>query len=422
METQVIEKKDKPKVRNLCKATTESGRISGVASYCEAGLSDDEFLQKLDADPDVLNFRNGIYNLTKDSTDKSKFRARVQSDYVSKCLSLDWTPSTKELLDELEEVFFQISNSDNETLQFNLDFFGYCLTGRVDGQFWYLALGATASNGKSTMAELFEESLPIYCCKLNSDTFNINYGKFHKQVASIVGKRFAYVEELSKVKLDINKIKEWITASYLTNEVMYGTVKAIRLLCKLYATSNNEIRFDSDAGFKRRGLSNSFTNVFTYTPDEKKTNQIQAKPWRTTFEENPEYQLALINLLIPRAYQFYQNRKNKLPGVKIPQKFRDNFHALCDQNDKIEEFLAEHYDITNELCDKVSKFEFEDFWQTYFKCKTPWSIMISDVKKKDLKFDPKARCSYNGKSMQGVIYGIKRKEDEEVQEANELDF
>ena len=94
-------------------------------------------------------------------------------------ISNDWgfQRLNQELYNKLKDSLLKICNDNPETLKSILSWLGYCMTGETKEQKFFIFLGCTGSNGKSTMAELFNISLSIYSIKLDKRTFNLNYTK-----------------------------------------------------------------------------------------------------------------------------------------------------------------------------------------------------------------------------------------------------
>ena len=73
---------------------------------------------------------------------------------------------------------------------------------------------------------MFEASLPIYTAKLQSETFNKDFTKRHKQFALIQNPvRYVYIEEIDRSKLNENMMKDFVDGNSVNNEIMYGTAK-----------------------------------------------------------------------------------------------------------------------------------------------------------------------------------------------------
>lgn len=249
----------------LLKKSTNYSFIDRVLKYVKSDLTNITFDDKLDACRHVINFKNGLYDLKI-----GKFRNRNKEDYISKCLDYDYSDQVNiDIKNKIRQTLSQISNDDDELLEFNLNWLGYCLTGETKEQKFLTVIGYTAQNGKSTMAKMFMNSLPIYSEKIDKRTFNLNYQKAHKQFSKLKQPiRFVYIEELDRSQLDVDRLKDFVDGDKIGgNEVLYGTTEDINLHCKIYCTSNKDPIFESDEGFRRRGLLEILTNKFLEKTD-----------------------------------------------------------------------------------------------------------------------------------------------------------
>ena len=226
---------------------------------------DKEFSWNLDKCRDTINFRNGNICLKT-----GKFRKRTNKDYVSKILDYDYQEKhDNEKMKEIAQIYLNIFNDDPECLESAFNFLGYSLTGQTGAQKMLFIVGPSASNGKSTNFKIFEKCFPIYCKKIDSATFNENNQKRHKTFAEIENIKLLYVEEPKKGNQDVDIIKDIVDGNKIGgNEVMYGTIKDIVLMCKIAFCSNNYPTFPPDFGIERRVflflLKNKFIEKHNY--------------------------------------------------------------------------------------------------------------------------------------------------------------
>ena len=108
--------------------------------------------------------------------------------------------------------------------------------------------------------------------------------------------------------------------------------------------------------------------------------------------------MAFVSILIDYAKKYIKD------GLYVPEHIEDNFKSLCKENDTMESFINEFYDITENEKDRIHKDEFTELYNMKFKSKTKWAVLMSDVKR-ILNYDPKAKS----KGRQGCITGIKEK-------------
>lgn len=356
---------------------------------------------EFDSDPHVVNFYNGIYNLKT-----SEFRNRVPTDYVTKYLPYDYSLPDPNIVKEIETKILNISNDDAELCEFNLNWFGYNLTGNTQLQKCSFIIGYSASNGKSSLAKMFNSSFPIYSAELDRSTFISGNTKSHKFLCDLdIPVRFAFVEELEQKNLDVNKIKNIISAKSFKNEVLYSTNKDIKLHAKITFISNFDPKFIADNGIKRRGLMQILTNRFVPVSEyEELKNEkgvyLRDDLFDAKFDKN-EYKLALFHILAPYSKAYLETL-----NIKIPQKCTILFKDLCSDNDNLGSYISDYCDITKVDTDLIHKDEFIMDYNMVKNEKIKWTDIMSDIKKYVL-YDRLKKY----KNKRGFLVGIKFKED-----------
>lgn len=365
-----------------------------------------DFENLRDSKKESINFKNGYYDLKNDV-----FRKREKDDYVTKYLDYDYEESDQKEMVELREIIKKISNDDEETLEFNLNWLGYCMTGERTMQKFLIIIGHSSQNGKSTIAEMFQATLPIYTYKLTPETFCRNYTKSHKQIAEIKRPiRLVYIEELPYAQLNEHLIKDFVTGTHINNEIMYGTSENIELQCKLYIASNNDPNFDTCQGFKRRciieTLKNRFLTKQEYDEEIKITNRKYNIYVKTQiielFNENV-YKNAFFNLIKNYAVKFYENK-----DFDIPDKINKQINDLYEERDRMGNFLKEFYVITNDDDDKIHGDEFVDEYNDFYNTKLKKAFILNEIKKHNIEYNKNRLVN----KKRGVLVGLTKKEIE----------
>jgi len=204
---------------------------------------------EFDANPYLLNFRDGCFDIQK-----KIFRKREKQDYITKYIDREFNfKRDPETINMIKKKYFEslFGDNANEVLRF----FGYSLTGNTAYyQNILFLIGPLASNGKTTLAEIFDICLPIYFFHLDSETFNKNYSYVHKQFVNILPPvRLCFMDELNRDALDVERLKQFCTGKLNIN-LMYRDSKAFSHQSKLLIASNNMPKFKNDSGIERRGL------------------------------------------------------------------------------------------------------------------------------------------------------------------------
>ena len=386
-------------INKICNKTYSSdvAKIIAVKKpiYCK------KFLKKLDNKPHVVNVNNGIIDLKT-----GEFKTRTNKDLYSLCLDFDYTEKlNKKVMAEIREDFKNICNDDETFLEFMFSWLGYCLTGETNETKSLWCIGHKAGNGKSTISKIFVTMFKNYCYKFKSESLNEKYSKLHKELAQCKGVRYAYIEELKQEKLDTTVYKDLVDGDHINNEVLFSTTAELNITFKLTVISNTDPNFKADKGMMRRGILVNHTNEF-YEKDDfeacngKKGIYLKNK-WIIEKYKKDKYKNALLHILLPYAKRYYAD------GLIVPKIYRNSFKDLCEENDKMQEFINSCVTITNNDDDRIYKEEFRSVYNAHSKLNFNWITILSDVRRTGLDYNKEKRCNYNGLSQKGCIVGIK---------------
>ncbi len=364
---------------------------------------------KLNRLENYLNFRNCKLDLKT-----LEYSDRDENDFITEFLDYDFKPkASKTIKQEIRTILKQICNNNDEDYDFIMSYLGYCITSETKEQKYLNVVGPSASNGKSTLIKLMEAVFDIYTFKSDKRLFSESFGKSHKYFSGMKNKRIVYIEELDKKKIDGDLLKDTVDGNKMSNEVLFGTTEDIQIKFKLLFFSNNLMNFDSDQGIKRRTITVYFNSKFVDPEDferEKETYTsgnvyMKNKTLLNKFEDDA-YKNAFVHLIIAQSKKYFEK------GITIPETYKKTTEDLCDENDKMKNFMDNHFDITKDEDDRITKDEFKIMFNQYTGCNHAWTSILSDIKRVGLDYDKSKRSCYNGMSLRGVITGIKKKTQE----------
>lgn len=372
-------------------------------------FENNNYWEKLDDCKYEINFKNGVYDLREGS-----FRERKREDYVTKCLNINYTDTINENINnEINKMILHISNDNVELKEFNLSWFGYCLTGETKEKKMLFVIGSSAQNGKSSLGRMFMYSLPIYSTEIDNKSFNKGYSNIYKQLYGVNKPiRFVIIEELSKNKLDYSLFQKFVDG----NEILKDNKEKIIVQGKLYITSNNDLRFITDSSMAKIGLEEILTNKFLpideYNQCKDKTGIYQKDiEFENKFQYNDDYKMEFIRILLTYAKKYY------LSGLFIPNIIKKNYKELYEENNSFKDFINNYYITTNSDKDRIHKDDLVELYNTTNKKKINWTHLMSDVKRIGLIYDRDKREF--GSKKKGVIMGIKRKDCDQADDTEE---
>jgi len=378
--------------------------ITKIISRLELTREQQDKLNRLE---NHLNFRNGKLDLKT-----GIFSERTQDDFITEYIDYDFQiKPNKNVKAEIITLLKKICNDSEEDYNFITSFLGYCITSETKEQKYLNVVGPSAGNGKSTLIKMIDTAIPIYVFKAKKDLFSEAYSKGHKYFSQTKNKRIVYIEEIDRKKIDGELMKEVVDGDKINNEVLYANTEKIDINFKLMFLSNNLMNFDSDQGIKRRMIHVEFKNKFVDKDDfekEKENHKIGTvypmdKDLINRFKENDDYKNALVHILLKNSIQYFSS------GLTIPQSYLNVVNELCDDNDKFKSFFDGNFIKTNKDDDRLTLQEMLDMYNSTYKCNLAKSSLLSDVKRLQLTYDSSSkRATYEGKSMKGVIIGIKK--------------
>jgi len=377
---------------------------SQIAKLVVPLLDDEDFVTRLDTRTDVVNFKNGLYDLRT-----GKFRKREITDLFSKCLNFDLAKPKEDKIKFVETIMRNIANDREEDFEAMKAWFGFNMTGETNKSFLLLQ-GPTADNGKSTLCKMFIASFPIYGKKIDRDfIYQSSKATRHKTVAELHGFRMILIEEMERHLLDTLLLKEWSDGGVYPYKIMYGTEGKLKVQSKLNITTNNDPKFPADNGIGTRGFVAEFMNKFV---SQKVLDKFPGKAGyylKDTFLENKfidddGLKLALFHILAPYATSYYTK------GLELPQSYKDKFLVLSGMNDPTQGFIADFFEVSGKDEDKIFKEDLlNDFKMNSGMRRCTVNYLTSELKKHGIRYDKDARV--NGKK--GCYLGIRKLKDVE---------
>jgi hypothetical protein len=119
-------------------------------------LADKKFVDKLDSNPDLLGFNDGVYDLIK-----HEFRRGKPEDYVSMTVGYDF-PTTQSIHYNTAMRFLKDIQPNKDQREFMLKFLSTGLWGRNPNEIALILSGSIGGNGKTKLKDLLECTLGDY--------------------------------------------------------------------------------------------------------------------------------------------------------------------------------------------------------------------------------------------------------------------
>ena len=381
-------------------------------------LYHDNFVNKLDVNPYLLGFNNGIFDLIA-----NELRNGKPEDLVSYSVGYDYIDPNEKDYELLKQLIEQILYIKEERI-FYLKMLSSMLMGKnIQGLFINIGSGA---NGKSLIASILFKSLGDYICKINNTVLNtsIKTGG-NPEVAKINKKRGVIIQEPNKrLKLNISTIKELTGgASTIQARKLYSNDDDVINLGTFFVESNDYLTFDGEFQNDMFRRINNIMFKSTYVIDKSLTDEITEEE-NHIFLANSEYEnidwiekmkMPLMKILL----SYFQEFKDDDYIVKRPEIILVNNKKYMETSTAFDKLVNDRIEKTNDENDFVKIIELYNNNQHRFNkdCNISVKSDIIEIFKKH----PVYGSSYKeriGKSRH-ILKGYKYNDDDDDDEKDE---
>jgi P4 family phage/plasmid primase-like protien len=273
------------RILNICQRLNRTSEKKNIMTEARDLFYDSNFLNKLDTNPYLLCFNNGVVDF------KEKiFRKGRPDDYISKCTNIDYCPvdraRDKKMIGEIEDFFKQLF-PDQQLYNYMRDYLASVLIGTTSNQTFNMFIGG-GSNGKSKLIDLMKLVLGDYKGEVPLSLVTgerVRIGGLSPEIVQLKGVRFAVMQEPEKgVKLNEGKMKELTGGDSIQARAPY-MLQAVTFMpqFKLAVCSNTMMEIGSnDHGTWRRICVVPFEALFTESP----TDDDPGKPYQFKIDKN----------------------------------------------------------------------------------------------------------------------------------------
>jgi P4 family phage/plasmid primase-like protien len=252
---------------------------------------DRKFSEKLDQNPDLIGFNNGVYDLKL-----GLFRDGRPEDYVSMTTGNDFVeydgkePEINEVYDFMSKLF-----PIERVRDYMFILLSSFLLGSNPDEKFHVWTG-TASNGKSKLLELFEMAFGQYCAKLPISLLTQKRAASNSaspELARTIGTRFVSLQEPDEhERMNIGLMKELTGGDKIQSRQLYREPVEFKPQFKMVLCCNHLPKVPpNDDGTWRRLRVTDFIAKFVDEPDPNVPYQFKKDPhladkfisWKTAF-------------------------------------------------------------------------------------------------------------------------------------------
>ena len=283
-------KKRREKTENIIFRLSRTKDKQNIMTEAKELFYDNEFLVKMDTNPYLVCFSNGVYEFNPVEGAQSGgggapsgggyFREGHPEDYLSKCTNLNYvpyadicTPGTPAHATKLEvETFMHQLFPDENLNRYMWEHLASTMMGKNTEQTFNVYIGI-GQNGKSVLVLLMEKVLGDYKgdVPLSLITKERNkVGAATPEIAALRGIRYAVMQEPSKGdKINEGQLKALTGGDVLQGRALYTEIVTFKPQFKLVVCTNELMEVKStDHGTWRRFRVVDFNALFTEKPDK----------------------------------------------------------------------------------------------------------------------------------------------------------
>lgn len=364
---------------------------------------DPQFAFKLNSNPFLIGFKNGVYDLETQS-----FRSGRLDDNITFTTGYDYIPydseneTTKEIYTFLSQIL-----TNTAVREYTLKTLAKSIEGVPDEKF-YIWTGLSGANGKSTLVNFLEMTLGDYSTSLDVSILTNkrpNSSSATPDIVEMRGKRSIFFQEPeSNDKLHVGILKQFTGNDIIKCRELFKSPISFRSMASFVMCCNELPKVSSmDGGTWRRIRVVEFKSRFCDNPT--KPNEFKIDP-------SLKYKLKMWRPYFMSILLHYYS-KVKTEGIEEPLEVYESTANYKTDNDKYNDFFLENIVEDTESFMTYSELymSFEDWWKTNFSAeKLPSKQEFKRVLRN--KFGEELEMTIENKKFKGFHLRLKTDEYE----------
>ena len=379
-----------------------------IMKECQTMFYDPQFESNLDANPDLIGFENGVYDVRN-----AEFRDGRPEDYISLTTGNDYIEFKED--DELIVAIYNFMSQvfpDPDVRDYVLILLSSFLEGRNPNEKFHIWTGV-GGNGKSKLLELFELGFGKYTAKIPVTVLTQkNRGSSNSanpEVARLKGIRTVSTQEPEEnERFNVGIMKDWTGGDRITCRPLYRDPFDFKPQFKMVFCCNHLPSLPpDDEGTWRRVSVTEFKSRFVENPDPKNPYEFKKDPYLT--EKLYTWKEAFMYILLEH-FGIYKKQ-----GLIEPPAVKDATREYQKMNDAYIEFVDDclEKDPNGSVKLEETYKHFKDWWKENFGGKSPSrKDMKASLEKKLGKYLPSAKGGWRGYKL--VYQGEENDENREI--------
>jgi P4 family phage/plasmid primase-like protien len=317
----------------------DSGFKDSVMKELREYMLDKDFPDRLDSNPNLVAFTNGVWDLKS-----AWFRPATPEDHVSMSVRYDYSEEDGEEDKAKIDRYWRTLHPEDEQRLYMMRMFGRQLYGDSGNEkfHFHAGVGGSAANGKTKFFDVLEHAAGDYVCKFGVEMLTaknrIEPGKPMPEYASWRGVRFLYcTEPNSDDTINSGIMKDKSGGEMVKYRALYSNdIQSFRPMYKLHLMCNDTPNVDgTDSGVKRRIVKVDYISTFVDAAD---ANPAEHKYPRDSdmieaFKESTGLRMAFLRVLL-RAY-------DHTFAFEPPASVRTSSRMFIEENDSVFGFVNE---------------------------------------------------------------------------------
>ena len=350
------------------------------------------FISKLDSNPYLLGFKNGVYDFANNT-----FRKGELTDYITFSTGYDYT-EYDENCTEVKEIYEFLGKiiTNKKVFEYLLKILGRSLLGVADEHF-YILTGLSGANGKSTLINFLEDTLGEYDTAVDISLLTNKRAlsaSASPDVIRLRGKRlvsFAEPEYGDTLKTGI--LKAFSGGDSIIARELYKSPISFKLQASMFLICNDLPNLSSvDGGTCRRLSIIEFKSRFCDNPT--KPNEFSIDP--TIKGKMQSWRPFFMSILI-HWYNKYQQELVANGKIDIPSEVKLATDKYKNENDKFNDFFDECIESSETILHMRDIYRLFNVWWSNTNIN---NFKIPDVKEliraMKLKYDENDYTLYKG--------------------------
>jgi len=372
---------------------------SGVISFLDTYYNDPDLEAKMDTNPELFAFTNGLYDLKQ-----GKFRPIAPTDYISTTTGYPMPTSNPKVRKDITK-FLKGLHEDDATTDYLLKVLASSLLGYNKYEKFYVFTGK-GGNGKGVITELIRVAFGNYYYPVNVSLFTKIQERLDQPVPALVEarcKRFMMSSEPETAeKLQVSMLKKISGGDPMEARTLHSKhIFKFKPMYKPFFQANDIPKLSKvDTGLQRRMEVLKFPFNFVANPVE--PHERQGDPDVKNVKcVSDEWRNEFILMLTDTYDKSVKNAK----VIEIPEAVKSSTGEYIDDNNPLKFWLNKHYELTHNAQDTIGATELKNAYRADThteKCDDRWFKQMLSFNGVD-----------HGRTGTGAVYkGLKRKGDE----------